>query len=213
MLIVTVYGLHRYQIFETNERVEQATPLPVLEDLELRSSKFVTDDKSSIKKETPTSISTSTSRTSSNNWLEKVALLKEEKRYDEIMMLCAEQYPLWSAYNQTCIALRSKLRSLGDDHPEQPETLEKLYNTAVLAEFIHDKSPDAQRLSLAQLKLLDLSTMEKLRFDYSSLGYANLRLIRKGDVKRLLSWRGRPQQHQNPRKVYQDTWERLSQGI
>lgn len=207
MLIVAVYGLHKFQIIENNARIEQATPLPVLDDLESSTSVL------SINKQSSISDNNDTVNNGASNWMDNVASLKAEERFDEAMQLCAQEFPLWSAYNQACIVLRCKLRSIDKMHSDFGETLEQLYNTAALAELIHEKSPDATRLSLHQLKGLDLSSLADLNFEYNSLGYANLRLIRKGDVKLLLSERGRPDQHQFPRTAYTEVWEQLSHSI
>ena len=86
----------------------------------------------------------------------------------------------------------------------------KLYRTAAVAELLHDKSEGEIRYTLNQLRNMPLHELEELDMPYSKIGYAQLRLIRKSDVKLMLDHWGRPMQHCSPRQLHHEWWQQFS---
>jgi len=228
LLGITVYGLHRYQTMEVEYTVDRSMPLPPLESDELSAvepeqsdpdqtsakppaARSTTVDASSADKPKQTSVSgkadPSQKKTASQTWLQQVAELKKTEQLDAAMTICREEFPLWGAYNQACIIERLKLKQAGNNAVEEQAFLERLYRLAAIAELLHDKSDGTDPVPLSQLRELDLAHLDELRFPYQTLGYAHLRLVRKSDIKLMLSHWGRPDQHQLPRDYHRDWWQ------
>lgn len=232
LLGITVYGLHRYQTMEVEYTVDRSMPLPPLEDAD--GSPSIQDTrapKPPASKPTPQARQSTASKTdspppspgqpkktsrkqatdnSSASWLNTVAALKKSGDLDQAMRICEQEFPLWGAYNQACIIERLRLKKLAPDSEEGAALLRRLYRLAVNAELLHDKSENADHLTLNQLKALDLGSMDELEHPYRVIGYAHLRLIRKSDVKFMQALWGRPDQHQLPRDYHRSWWQNFS---
>ncbi len=223
----TVYGLHRYQTMEVEYNVDRTMPLPPLS----KSFKAeLTPDKTpeespqvAINNEPATSSFGSTGQgenstettgeatdaSNSSGWQTRVNTAKKSDNLDLAYQICLENFPLWGAYNQSCIILRSRMKSLQLSRAESEKLLRELYRTAVIAELLHDKSESAEHLTLNQLRGLPLEQLADEEFSYSAIGYAQLRLIRKSDVKTLLALWGRPAAHALPRDAHPEIWNSL----
>lgn len=204
MLALTVYGLHKYQNMEFGLSAERSIPLPPLDNIDGDGDSR--KQPISIELEAADSISEAPSKQQADNWVTEVSKLKSKGNLEGALAICHRALPLWSAYNQTCIILRSQLKQLEAEDPRFDSILKELYRTAGVAELLHEKSPSSNHLSLTQLKQLSLEAIIELNLDYTELGYANLRLIRKSDVKLMLSQWGRPAHHTLPRTLHQDWW-------
>lgn len=234
LLAAIIYGLHKYQSMEVEYTVDRTMPLPPvsgglktgglknsrLDDAMLfrKTHKSLEGDSGQIATPKPDTEQASTAQTASKeeqskaSWQDQVAAAKQSGDFDQALQLCRQQYPLWGAFNQACITLRSKLK-LKLTAQEQEAVLSELYRTAVIAELLHDKSEGATRYTLNQLRKLDQSALESLEVPYSAIGYAQLRLIRKSDVKLLLSAWNRPASHQLPRTALSAGWQQLAVSL
>lgn len=205
LLVITVYGLHRYQTMEVEYTVDRSTPLPPLDQDEdsapdnaiARPEKA--DNAERAAKPKPVK--------SPQNWLNQVAELKKKNSFDAAMAICQQEFPLWGAYNQACIIERLKIKDENLPVEVREAGLRRLYQLAVTAELLHDKTDETEHLTLNQLKELDLDRVNALQHDYSEIGYAHLRLIRKSDIKTMLAIWGRPEQHTPPRSYHRSWWE------
>lgn len=238
LLGITVYGLHRYQTMEVEYTVDRSMPLPPLEESEVAPR--ATDsqpasapspgarkvaspaspaaasaaDKPAPKQEPKPQVpGKSKSGSGSSSWLDTVAALKKTGELDQAMRICEKEFPLWGAYNQACIIERLRLKKLAPDSEAGAALLRRLYRLAATAELLHDKSDEADHLTLNQLKALDLTSLENLDHPYAAIGYAHLRLIRKSDVKFMQALWGRPDQHQLPRHYHQSWWRSFSNRV
>lgn len=204
LLGITVYGLHRYQTMEVEYTVDRSTPLPPL-DAE-RDPKTGKEVRGSAESEAKPGPSKNKVAKSTQTWLNRVAALKKTGNLEQALAVCEQEYPLWGAFNQACIIERLKIKDENADDEARARGLQRLYQLAVTAELLHDKSDGSDHLTLNQLKALDLSKVNELKHDYNQIGYAHLRLIRKSDIKIMLSTWGRPEQHELPRAYHQTWW-------
>lgn len=218
---VTVYGLHRYQAMEVEYTVDRTMPLPPLHE-GFQAGITAKNNKSQPETSAPTQKSAQNEREAAaqaspgsgakaSTWQAQVNAAKKSGNLDLAYQICADNYPLWGAYNQACIILRSRLKSMHLSRPESEKLLGELYRCAVVAELLHDKSDGAEHRTLNQLKQMPLAALAGKEFDYSSIGYAELRLIRKSDVKLLQNHWGRPKSHQLPRQAMPDLWQFLTE--
>jgi len=143
------------------------------------------------------------------SWQERVAELKKQERFDEALQVCRQEYPLWSAYQQASLIHRARIKQLSQENQDITEELSALYRLAAQASFLHDRVKGLPNLSLAQLKLLDLSPIAGLEMPYPQIGYTELRLIKKTDIKLLLDKWGKPATHIRPRELHTEAWKDL----
>lgn len=120
------------------------------------------------------------------------------------------QYPLLGAYTQRCIELRQRLKTISANPKLLETTLQALYRTAAVAELLHSKK-SVGKLSLGQLKMLPDELITGLEMPYSKLGYSELRLLRKSDIKRMLLLWGKPEVQQCPRSFHRQNWQAICQ--
>jgi hypothetical protein len=152
------------------------------------------------------------SPTDAESWQERIAELKKQDRFDEALQICRQEYPLWSAYQQASLIHRARIKQLSQANRDISDELASLYQLAAEASFLHDRVRGLPNISLAQLKLLDLAWISDLEMPYQQIGYTELRLIKKTDIKLLLEKWGRPQAHRRPRELHPDAWQRLCGG-
>ena len=164
--------------------------------------------------EDPASISTSELAStnppvSADSWQDQIAELKKQGRLDEALRICRKEFPLWSAYQQASLIHRARIKQLSQEELDVLDELAALYRLAAEASFLHDRVKGLPNLSLAQLKLLDLSPVTELEMPYKQIGYTELRLIKKTDIKLLLEKWGKPEAHIRPRELHAEAWKQL----
>lgn len=216
LLGLTVYALHRYQTMEVEFNVDRSVPLPPL-DVEAEvvrpaaeTAAPPTDRNESKPASTakPAPGRTNPATEAAKSWQDSVSKLKNAGNYLEAARLCEQQIPLWGAYNQLCMLIRSEMKESAQDSNAHARQITRLYRTAAIAEFLHDKSRDSDKLSNNQLRKLDLDTISALEFPYAEIGYAHLRLIRKSDIKHMVELWGRPINHCTPREFHSAWWQK-----
>ncbi|MCB1669813.1 MAG: hypothetical protein R3F41_19215 [Gammaproteobacteria bacterium] len=143
------------------------------------------------------------------NWQEQIGELKRLDRLDEALRICQEQLPLWSAYQQASLIHRARIKQHSQDGQPIEEELRALYNLAAQASFLHDRVKGLPNLPLSQLKQVDLEEISRLEMPYPQIGYNELRLIKKTDIKLLLECWGKPKAHLKPRELHGETWKSL----
>ena len=212
-----VFGLHKYQSMEVEYTVDRTMPLPPLGE-GINSSNLSKISRRRSASAAPSNATATDSQAepaatavNQTTWQNLVTAAKQANDLDLALSICQANFPLWGAYNQYCILLRSQLKSSGSAKDEEEAILTELYNAAAKAELLHDKTEGATRYSLNQLRNLPLEELNNIAMPYSSIGYAQLRLIRKSDVKLLVSHWGRPEQHLAPRKFHQEWWDNFSE--
>lgn len=122
----------------------------------------------------------------------------------------APLYPLLGAYTAHCIELRQRLKNIQGNPKLLDVTLRALYRAAAEAELLHSKKSEG-KLSLGQLKMLPDELITELDMPYDKLGYSELRLLRKSDIKRMLQLWGKPQAQQCPRDYHRQSWRTICQ--
>lgn len=221
LLVLTVYGLHKHQTREVEISAHRSLPLPPIGDefngnIEVAGQSAANNSetaRSSVKREPVKNGDPLSEQGSGSGWQDELAELKRSGDILGALALCEHEFPLWGAYNQACIVLRTQLKSTELSPAQRENLLSQLYRTAAIAELLHDKSPEYHRLSLNQLKNLKLQQADELEMPYQNLGYAHLRLIRKSDIKMMQSCWGRPANHLSPRKLHRTWWEQVTSQL
>jgi len=223
LLGILVFVLHKYQLFEAKSNADKILPLPALDSMVERESPPQFDNKS--KKTLPPHLVVSNSSNeikypetnaaeeidnANEHWLDKVSRLKKANRFAEALAACETAYPRWSAFQQAVLAHRARIKEL--QQLEQPidDDLVALYRLTAIAELLHGRVKGLPAPSLAQLNLINLEVLQKLEMPYNSIGYLELRLIKKTDIRLLLDKWGKPESHQSPRQFHTSSWLKLA---
>jgi len=147
------------------------------------------------------------------SWQDQVAYLKRHNQLTQALAVCEAEYPLWGAYSQACIVIRALLKEAQDDADNLQPIAEKLYQVATQAELLHEKTPDLPPLSTNQLKKLMLEQLTDFDMPYQKIGYTQLRLLKKTDIKLLTQLWGEPHNHVSPRAHCQAQWQPLIDSL
>ena len=213
LLGLTVFALHRYQTMAVEFNVDRSVPLPPLEssadpaipENENTRPESRVAPKPAVVAKTNTQ-KPKTASVSPKSWQDTVAKLKNAGNFTEAAQLCEQQLPLWGAYSQLCMLTRSEMKASSLESEAMERYTARLFKTAAIAEFLHDKSADSVKLTNGQLRKLDLDAINNLDFPYAEIGYAHLRLIRKSDIKYMVELWGRPGNHCTPREFHSVWW-------
>ena len=190
----TSYLLHRYHLSGRQRARKSSLPLPPLGSYNSNLDSQVIDiNNNKLNYEAQ----------SSKNWLQLVSEKRKKGQAESALNLCRRKFPLYGAFKQAILILRSVLQNESVSPEKTQETLLCLYKTAATAELIHKKSSDEVSISPAQMNKLNLTMIENFYFDYNKLGYTEIPLLAKKDVKALVSHWGEPKTHYPPHKLYQ----------
>lgn len=138
-----------------------------------------------------------------SDWKQHSQQLKEAGNYEAALEACQSAWPQWQSYQQAAVIMRAAIRST--DQNDRDIWLNRLYQLAAEAGFLHDKIdglPQANWQTLArQFKPADLNAM---RFDWQELGYRDMRLLTKTDIRQMTTNWGEPDKHQSAKQHYQE---------
>jgi hypothetical protein len=228
LLGITVFGLHKYQNMHVEYSTDRSSRLPQGDDevsepreqgqlqgrlsssqnRELDGKKQRARRQKKLRNQFPRN--DNETQPGVRNWLDDVTELKTRGELNAALTRCQQEFPLWGAYNQACIIIRSLIRRGQAGSEEEIKLLKELYDLAATAELLHDKSEAEEALSLGQIKQMDLRRLESLEHPYEHIGYAYLRLIRKSDIKLMQTRWGRPREHQLPRQYHEKLWQQIT---
>lgn len=216
LLGLIVLALHKYQTMEVEYNVDRTMPLPPLDGNETENpaaEKTTQSAAGNNPKNTPPKSNSARlgkaakpGQSAAEKWDQQALRLKQAGNYQGALAVCQNELPLWGAFKQVTVILRHMLQTFEPQSAEYRKLLRELYETAVLAELLHDKTVDFPKLKLNQLRQIDLAEAGALDFPYEHIGYAHIRLLSKGDIKQMLELWSRPAQHEIPRKYHVDWW-------
>ena len=222
LLTLVVIALHRYQLSVTQSNANKGQPLPPLDytkaikppvtefDPDKTLPPFLADKFEPAQEPVQKQDSPVQEELPETPWIERVAKLKKLGKLNGALAVCENAYPLWSAYQQAALVLRAQIKALQKQDEPIDDALTNLYRLAAVAAFLHDRVKGLPDLTLNQLKLLDLDQLQSLDMPYSSIGYLELRLIKKTDIKLLLDKWGKPESHLNPRQFNSSSWVKIA---
>ena len=194
---ITSFLLHRHQLIQRDREIKRSLPLPPLGKSHLnpplKGAKIhrkinKVDKKAPIK---------------TVSWRQLVSEMRRKNDFDAALMLCREKFPLYTAYKQATIVLRSRLDSKKTNAEVRKTLIRELYRVAAAAELIHSKKVSANKIPSSKLKRLDMDRINSFPFKYNQLGYLELPLLTKQDIRVIVEMWGEPTKHGSPREVYQ----------
>lgn len=138
-------------------------------------------------------------------WREHSQTLREAGAYEAALSACEMGWPRWQSYQEAARVIRAAIRASAAE--ERDIWLERLYQLAAQASFLHDKvqgMPDPNWQMLAQR--FDHADVTALEMPWDTLGYQQLRLLTKSDIKLLTKTKNEPKNHQSARVLHRKQW-------
>ena len=205
-VFLSVYLFNRHNIYLRQQNRKRSQPLPPIGNLETDSSNETYNDEaktSDNENQKPPPLK------DPSNWRQSVLEMRKKKQIEPALNLCKSKFPLYTAYREATLILKSTLQSEGSSQAKIQGILSQLYKTAAIAELIHmKKSAENKRLPY-KVKITNITLLEKIPFDYNKLGYLELPLLTKKDTRVLVSHWGEPRKHDSPRNLYKNYLTKL----
>ena len=200
-VFLSVYLFNRHNTYLRQQNRKRSQPLPPIGNLEadLSNETYNNEAKTSDgENQTPAPLK------DPSNWRQSVLEMRKKKQIEPALNLCKSKFPLYTAYREATLILKSTLQSEGSSQAKIQGILSQLYKTAAIAELIHmKKSAENKRLPY-KVKITNITLLEKIPFDYNKLGYLELPLLTKKDARVLVSHWGEPRKHDSPRNLYKN---------
>jgi hypothetical protein len=184
---VVIAVLRKNQQKHARETADRTAPLPALDD---------TLPDFAPAPDAGDSMADTVVRASDNNWQLQVKSLRMSQQYDEALEVCRTQFPKVQAMQQAAIILRQQLNISQENNVAYDHLLQNLYNLAALADIYSDTRHNAS--SLAHI----MAALHNGKANYRSMGYQQLKLLNKGDIRLLVQAWGTPETHRHAQEVY-----------
>ncbi|MEX2365041.1 MAG: hypothetical protein WD601_00445 [Pseudohongiellaceae bacterium] len=142
-------------------------------------------------------------------WPEQARVLREEKQFEQALMLCKQHHPRIQAYQQSLITLRTWIREILKQQQDPAFQLQALYRHAALADLFASRSRYKSELKNADLDALAAAAAKELELPYQQIGYQQLKLLTKTDIALLRDAWDEPLVHQHSEDYLGERWLEL----
>ncbi len=140
-------------------------------------------------------------------WFHKVGRLKTEGCSDAVILECTENIPYPAAFREIAVAIRKDIRARRKENADSNDLLKELYKWAVVESFFGNIEW-GQILNERMLHSTAQPWIKGIKAAYDLIGYANLGLLNKTDIKWLVEAFGEPTIHSTAREANPDLWQR-----
>ena len=205
-VFLSVYLFNRHNTYLRQQNRKRSQPLPPIGNLQTDSSNKTYNDEAKTsdgENQTPASLK------DPSNWRQSVLEMRKKKQIEPALNLCKSKFPLYTAYREATLILKSTLQNEGSSQAKIQGILSQLYKTAAIAELIHMKKSAENKRLPDKVKITNITLLEKIPFDYNKLGYLELPLLTKKDTRILVSHWGEPRKHDSPRNLYKNYLTKL----
>lgn len=155
-------------------------------------------------------------------WFHKVGRLKSEGRSEDLVGECAANIPFPAAFREIARAIRKDVRDRRKKKADTRDLLALIYRWAVIENFfsgcrkgsLTESSAGQTRIEWNRVNDEELihSTaklcIKGIETPYETIGYANLALLNKTDVKWLVEALGEPKSHSSAKEANLGLWHR-----
>lgn len=131
-----------------------------------------------------------------DNWLLQIKTLRANQQYDEALDVCLIQFPKAQAIQQAAIILRQQIKISQDNGISFEDLLQNLYNLAAFAD-VYSSNRHAPS-SVPQM----MAALRDCKARYPVMGYQQLKLLNKGDIRLLEQAWGKPETHRRAEQIY-----------
>ena len=211
LLALSIHLLHRQQQKAARERLERSAPL---QEPELHFVASPPQDVTTPPAPLAEPVSSAEVSTVDNSqpWQEEVKALREKQDFAAALRLCQQQYPRVQAFQQSMVTLRSRLRELQKAATSVSpgaveEALGELYRVAVIADLFRPQQLKKSRQRKQPMEQLVNAALRTLSISYSRIGYRQLSLLSKTDVRLLVEQWGEPEKHCHAEQSVAADWQ------
>lgn len=138
-------------------------------------------------------------------WADRIKKYKGEPA--KRLKLALENMPLPASFREAAIATRALIREKRKEKESYDEQLYLLYWLAAVDSFSIPYSEKLQEPGYNVIESIPGEKLKTLPFSYKFLGYTDLTLLNKTDVKWLIEACGEPEAHSTLHKLHLDVWE------
>jgi hypothetical protein len=125
----------------------------------------------------------------------------------ERLSLALENLPLPAAFRESAIALRALIREKRKTGDTYIEELSMLYWLAAIDSFSIPRSEVLKQPGYNVMEFIPGKLLKTLPFDYKSLGYEQLSLLKQTDIKWVVEAWGEPKAHSTLHQIHKAIWE------
>ena len=205
-VILCAFLLNRYNNSLRLQNRKRSQPLPPIGNLGADLTNQI-ENKNEITSDFKNKITPHSKNPS--NWRQLALEMRKENQIEQALNLCKSKFPLYTAYKEATLILKSILRNEDLSQAKIQRTLSQLYKIAAIAELVYMKKSAEGKLLNDKFKTVDVTLLHRIPFDYNKLGYLELPLLKKQDTRLLVSHWGEPDKHDSPRKLYKDHFTEL----
>ncbi|MBK1666641.1 hypothetical protein CKO28_01105 [Rhodovibrio sodomensis] len=117
-----------------------------------------------------------------------------------------QNLPLPAAFREAAVALRAMIRTKRKNGEDWDQELGLLYWLAAIDSFRLDRSERLNQPGFNVMSSIPARRLFELPFDYDTLGYRHLTLLKKTDVKWLRERFGEPRNHTTLNALHPEVW-------
>jgi len=143
---------------------------------------------------------------------DEVRRLKKEGCSDDVIRESRKSIPYPAAFREIAIAVRKDIRARRKGNVHTTDLLSKLYDWAVIEDFFSS----VEWSQIVNERLLFSTArpfIKAIKTPYEMIGYANLALLNKTDIKWLVEAFGEPAGHSTARDANCDLWQRAVEAF
>ena len=138
-------------------------------------------------------------------WADRIKNYKDDPA--KRLALALENLPLPAAFREAAVAVRTLIRAKRKAKAPFDEELALLYWLAALRSFMLDYAPRLREPGFNVVEAIPGQRLRSLRYKYSELGYRDLSLLNKTDVKWLTAAWGEPANHSTLNALCKEVWD------
>ena len=139
-----------------------------------------------------------------NFWADRIKQLKSEP--EKRLRLALDNLPLPASFREAAVALRALIRERKKTGEKYDEQLAMLYWLAAINSFSTQYSTVLQEPGYNVVESVPGVRLKNLSFTYKELGYMQLELLNKTDIKWMTEAWGEPKTHTTLHEMHLDVW-------
>jgi hypothetical protein len=140
-------------------------------------------------------------------WAYEIKELKDDA--EARLQMALANLPLPAAFREVAVALRAMIRFKRKEGSDFQHLLKQLYDIAAYESMMLEYAPRLQQPGYNVMASIPGQVVTGLTFVYDTLGYLELRLLNKTDVKWFVEAWGEPTRHTTLNAMYKPTWDRF----
>lgn len=139
-------------------------------------------------------------------WADEIKKSRSEP--EKRLSLALKNLPLPHAFKEAAIALRAiiKLKKVDSDLTSITDELKALYQLAVINSFMIPYAENLKEPGFNVMESVPGKLLFNLPVDYYQIGYEQIELLNKSDIKLLIKVYGEPESHTTLHELYKNIW-------